>query len=481
MRRLFGWLLLLGLIAVGLLWPHVLSSAGGAGAANDPVVFSNYQADFTVSEDGTLDAVETITGEFPSGRHGIFQFWDVANQNSPRVRQKPEITSILLDGEPAPYQMLWEDRERLRVAEIGDPDTTLSPGTHVYEIRYTIPGVLDPGSTGANKQFATSTGDPNSTSAFYWNVIAPSWNNQIQRAHIRATLPGDVTGAQCSVGRGNGSACTDLTVAGNTVEFSAGGLPPRTPVTLRAGVDVPVPPRISLPWSYTWDRILGQSVTGVAWILGLSVVAGVGAYLWYRTTVEPPPGFPLQYAPPPGLGPVQTEYIRTESVPKNGLTATLFYLGERGLVELKQAGDGWRVQSIAERAAWADVDPVTVAVAHALKINTPGAEFEANESVHSGQKLSTAKTAMAAAVKKWAIKDGLLVPRKKELWIRTAGMVAAVLAVCGFFRWGFPVTMWGLPFAVFFAVTVRAWADGVGTRRTEAGRQLWSQAGGFHR
>ena len=204
MRRLFGWLFLLSLIAIGLLWPHVLSSGGGAGTAADPVVFSNYEADFTVAQDGTLDAVETITGEFPSGRHGIFQFWDVANQNSPRVRQKPEITSILMDGEPAPYQMQWEDGERFRVAKIGSPDTTLSPGTHVYEIRYTIPGVLDPGSTGENKQFATTTGHPNSTSAFFWNVVAPSWNNEIQRVHIRATLPADVTGAQCSVGRGKG-------------------------------------------------------------------------------------------------------------------------------------------------------------------------------------------------------------------------------------------------------------------------------------
>ena len=472
MRRLFGWLFLLALIAIGLLWPHVLSSGGGPSTGSDPVVFSNYEAEFTVAQDGTLDAVETITGEFPSGRHGIFRYWDVANQNSPRVRQKPEITSILLDGEPAPYQMSWEDGERFRVAKIGDPDSTLSWGTHVYELRYRIPGVLDPGSTGENRPFATTKGDTNSTSVFFWNVVAPSWNNEIQRVHIRATLPADVTGAQCAVGRGEGSACTDLTVRGNTVEFSAAGLPPRTPVTLRAGVDVPVPPRISLPWSYTWDRILGQSVAGVAWILGLSVVAGVGGYRWYRTTVEPDPGFPLQYAPPPGLGPVQTEYIRTESVPKNGLTATLFYLAERGLVELKQSGETWHVRCSSERAAWADVDPVSVAVGHELNVNIPRGEFTANKSAKSGKKLTSAKTDMAAAVKKWAIDEGLLVPRKKELWVRTVGLVAAVLAVCGFFRWGFPATMWGLPFAVFFAVTVRSWADGVGTRRTEAGRQL---------
>src|SRR6476659_4625818 len=32
-------------------------------------------------------------------------------------------------------------------------------------------------------------------------------------------------------------------------------------------------------------------------VAGLTVAFGLGAFLWYRTTVEPSPGFPLQYAP----------------------------------------------------------------------------------------------------------------------------------------------------------------------------------------
>ena len=76
--------------------------------------------------------------------------------------------------------MLWEGGERFRVAKIGDPDSTLSSGTHVYEIRYTIPGVLDPAAPATNRRFAHSVGDPNATSAFFWNVIAASWNNVIR-------------------------------------------------------------------------------------------------------------------------------------------------------------------------------------------------------------------------------------------------------------------------------------------------------------
>ena len=483
MWRVIRWLIPLAFITFGLLWPLVFQGGSQASAVDDPVVFSNYKADFVVNRDGQLDAVETITAEFPSGRHGIFRYWDVANQNSPRVRQKPEITSILLDGRPASYQMLWEDGERLRVAKIGDPDQYLSYGTHVFEIRYSIAGVLDPGTTGADKTFASGMGAPaTSPSVFFWNVIAPSWNNEIDNAEISVTLPGDVGRAQCSVGYGVGRVCGDLTVEGSTVTFSAASLAPRTPVTVRAGVDVPTPPRISLPWPYTWDRILGQSVTGVVWIAGLTAAFGLGAFLWYRTTVEPSPGFPLQYAPPPGLGPVQTEYIRTKTVPKNGLTATLFYLAERRLIELQQVNEKqWNIRGIGEPGAWADADPVSIAVGSALKVMKPGTEFEAKHTVTSGQKLNKAKTDMAEAVKKWAYDNGLMVKRKRELWVRTANAVAFLLMLCGFFRWGFPTTMCALPFAAFFLLSIRSWADGVGTRRTETGRELWSRAGGFHR
>src|SRR5919204_7049846 len=111
MRRVFKWLIPLALIAIGLLWPLVFRGGSQASDVDDPVVFSNYKADFVVDANGDMDAVETITAEFPGGRHGIFRYWDVANQNSPRVRQKPEITAILLDGRPVSYQMLWEDGE----------------------------------------------------------------------------------------------------------------------------------------------------------------------------------------------------------------------------------------------------------------------------------------------------------------------------------------------------------------------------------
>ena len=73
-RRRLGWLIPLLLVGVGLLWPLLLSGSSGGGAVNaDPVEFSSYRAEFNVDAAGLMQATETITAEFPGGRHGIFR------------------------------------------------------------------------------------------------------------------------------------------------------------------------------------------------------------------------------------------------------------------------------------------------------------------------------------------------------------------------------------------------------------------------
>ena len=154
--RKLTWLFPLLLTIVGLLWPLLLSAVPTtSGTLSDPVTISSLEADFTVDRDGMMQATETITAEFPSGRHGIFRYWDVANQNDSHVRQVPRVAEISLDGQPVPYEFLWKNGQRFLVAKIGDPDSYVVSGTHVYRIRYSIPGVLDPGTTGRNRQFAS--------------------------------------------------------------------------------------------------------------------------------------------------------------------------------------------------------------------------------------------------------------------------------------------------------------------------------------
>jgi hypothetical protein len=531
-RREVVWLIdsmVLAFMVFGVLWPLFLTGDSGGGPATDPVSITNYRADYTVDRKGQLTATETITGRFPDGRHGIFRYWDTTNLNEPRVRQIPRVTSVLMDGEPIDVEFSWKTLERFWVAKIGSPSRFLTPGIHVFEIQYTVPGVLAPGDIGADQRFASSAGDPDAQvpSVFFWDVVAPAWDMAIEEADISVTLPGEISGVECSAGFGIGRACEGLTVTGDRIRLAPSNLAPRTPVTMRAGVEAPAPPRELLPWSYRWEPILGRTTSGVLWMLGLAVAAAVIGTTWRRRTVEPSPGFPLQYAPPEGLGPVQVEYIRTESVPTNSLTATLLYLAERQLITMTQTGEErWTIRGIADKAQWDLLDPVSRRAVAALRVDTPGSEFTVgsdvylspwakcrleerglladHETVEAGKQLTRAKINIDHAVQAWAFDNKLLVKKQSHRWIRGANLVALVLALLGFALWVlpatlledippadarlaipqwwlFPATMWGVLFAVFFIVTARAWLPGVRFRRTPAGRELWSRAEGFHR
>ena len=281
--RAIRWLIVLALIAIAVLWPLVVTGSSSAGQVDDPVTFSEYRADFHVDGDGNLDATETITAEFPSGRHGLFRYWDVANPNSPRVRQKPAITSILMDGNPSGTRC-----SARAAAGSGWPRSATRTATWTGHPRLRDPlhdpGVLDPGTPVPARNSPAPPVRPltaNSPSVFFWNVVAPSWNNSIDRADITVTLPAD--DHRCAVlGRlpGSGDACDDLTVNGTTMSVAATDLAPRTPVTVRLGRrHRRPPPRAELPWSYKWDRILGRSVGGLIWVAvpGCRRCAGVDA------------------------------------------------------------------------------------------------------------------------------------------------------------------------------------------------------------
>ncbi|BBY61321.1 hypothetical protein MSAR_44570 [Mycolicibacterium sarraceniae] len=127
----------------------------------------------------------------------------------------------------------------------------------------------------------------------------------------------------------------------------------------------------------------------------------------------------------------------------------------------------------AQYAQWADVDPVSVDIASALKVLGLDTRFDADSSVAAGKKRSRAKTDMAASVMKWAF-AGLMVTRSRELWLRFFNVVALVLAVVTFV-WS-PVTLWGVPLALFFPFTIAGgvaalWARKYQTTTGEVGPQ----------
>ena len=201
MRRVFAWLIPLALIAFGLLWPLVFrgGSAGRAGRrprglqqlprgvrrrprrparrggnhhrASSPVAA-------TASSATGTSPTRTIPG---SGRY----------PKSPRCCWTAGRCLTACCGRTASGSG-WPRSATRTLPRPGAPtcsrSATPSPASSIPEA---------PAPTGNSPNPSVI---PTRTSAFFWNVIAPAWNNEIERADITVTLPGGVTGAQCSVG-----------------------------------------------------------------------------------------------------------------------------------------------------------------------------------------------------------------------------------------------------------------------------------------
>lgn len=464
---------------VGLFWPLVaFSGQGQPSAPTDPTTVTTWRGDFRLSEDGTLRAVETLTTRIPPDRHGIFRYWDAADPVDPHVRLVPREIVVTRDGRMEPTELSWADGRRILVARIGDPDVTLSPGRYVYRITYVVDGAISPPSAGSVGLPAEDV----SASAFYWDLV-PNSEMPIDRARLSVHLPAASGTVRCAVGVGAQGGCKVSGEGTRDVRVAASSLPPRTPVTVRIGLPVPPPERVTLPWAVRYDPVLGRSVPLAVGLVALSAVALVVGWALARQSGESPPPYPVMYEPPAGLGPVQTAYLVTERVdPKDGLVSTLLYLAEKGLVQLTRSEDeAWVVEGTAERAAWDGVDAPSRSVAEALAVTRKGRRFRAQNKPEAGETLKTAQKDLAYTTRAWARELGLVVVDRAEVASRVVVYVAAAVAL-GCFIWDpFATTVVGLPAAAFVVGGFPLALGGVGTRRTAQGRELWSRAGGFQR
>jgi hypothetical protein len=286
---LVGAVILLLAPLVGALVPQDTS------AGPDPVRITDYDAQYRVDADGTLHAEETITAMFPFGRHGIFRFWDLKDVGDPHVRLKPKDVDITLDGHDVPVDMQWQSGRRYRVAKVGDPDSTLPPGSHTYRITYRIEGALAPSdeTSGTSSSWA---GTETRGSVFDWQVVAGGWAMGMDQARVTVKLPKAVEEAQCAVA--NGTPCRVDGLGTDTLSLQTGALEPYTRVTMRADVPVEAPDRDGPPWDITWDRLLGRSLSAVLVVGAISVVALGFGYLWDRRSHRyPKPSATTEIAP----------------------------------------------------------------------------------------------------------------------------------------------------------------------------------------
>jgi uncharacterized membrane protein YgcG len=462
-----------------LLFPVVAGmSSSPQSSTPDPVTISTYTAHYAVDANGVLTARETIVGDFPIGRHGIFRYWDVQDMADKHVRLRPQDLEVTRDGNSEPFTLQWEQGRRFRVAKIGSADVILPAGEHTYVLTYRIKGALAHGTIGSGTTASWGATGANK-SLFNWQVVAGGWAMSMHKVQVTVDLPAKVTDAQCAVR--DRRLCAVEGIGSKRLQVSATNLQAYTPISVRAEVPVATPERPSLPWTVTFDRLFGQNGPLAYVVLLFSLAALVVGYLWDRNSREATPGYPVQYEPPAGLGPVQTAYVTTERTPRRALVATLLYQAQQGLTTLTRNGDDWLVENKAGADAWAKVDDVTRHVGASLGVDTPNGRFDADGSVSAGQSLKAVQTSLSSVTDTWATAAGVQSPSSGETLGRLL-VIGAALAAAGLtFFVQTASSLWVIPFAAFTVGGAGLLAPGVGRRRTLLGRDVWSRAGGFER
>ena len=455
--RAFGLLVLVAIV----LFPAV-QVGGSASGTPDSATITDYTADFVVAEDGRLSATETLAVSYPVDKHGIFRFFDLWDPNDDRVRLQPTNIVVTRDGRPEPFEVLEEGGGRYRNVKIGSAGTTLT-GDHVYVIRYTVDGVL------------AADGDG---SQFYWNLIPGGWQLPIDRSRLTVHLPARPRGVSCAIGSGSAGGCQAVADAGNGFVVTTGRLERTTPVTVRTTLPLPAPDRDRSRWPVRLDPVIGRHEIVLALLLLLAAAAAGLGERAARQTRERDPAYPLMYAPPDGLGPAQANYLLTERIDKDDFVASIMQASELGATTLQHAED-WQISSSGDQVGWGRLDPVSAYAVTSLGVQN--APFIADGSAPAGKTLKTAIAGFTTATQDWARTNKLMT----RAGIGSLGgmLVIGSLGLAGFLALFNPlgISASALIPGLFGVLALELLLPGSGTKRTAAGRELWSRAGGFRR
>lgn len=461
--RVLGLLAVLFLITAASL----IGTDGAPSVPADTARITDYRADFTVDTQGRLQAVERLTVNLPQDKHGIFRFFDETRSDDQRVRLVPHDVTVTRDGIPEAFQVEHVRHGRFLNLRIGRPHVLLPPGDHLYTIRYTIPGVLQPGS-----------GD--GSSRFYWQLVPGGWRTDIDKSDLTVHLPGTTSDrVDCAVGSGRTSGCTADGAGTSTLHVTTGHLDRNTPVTVRTAVDVPAPAQVTAPWSWRLDPLLGRSRVPVLVTLVLAVLAAVIGHALSRPLRERKPQFPLLYAPPDGIGPAQAAYLFTERFDRDAYVASLMHAGEQGAVQLQRDDQGWTI-SARDGADWSGLDQSTRVPLDTLGVGR--APFTASrESATAGQTLKSSMSSLRNSVQDWARSNGFLERAGLGVGAGFLVVVAGLLTVFLGLINPFDRAVVALVPGAFAVFGFEAVLPGAATRRTAKGRELWSRIGGFRR
>ena len=445
------------LVVLAVVSVIVLDPVSSTSRTTDTASVRSYDVAMSLSEDGQLDSLERVVVRMPPGKRGIFRIFDTADPRRSGVEHPVEVESVERDGRVEPYVDV-SSAAGTRSIRIGDEDVYLDAGDHTYTIRSSTVDTLEAGRPGETQ--------------WWWDVVGSGWQMSMEQVSVTARLPARPLRVECV--QGEDTPCT-ATVDGTTLQLRTGPLAPFTPVTVRVAFDaddVGAPATASTPW-----------VTVVLSLLAALAAALLGAWCWRRTR-EREPGFPVLFEPPFLVPPALGVRVLDERDAPADLQATLFDLGDRGVLRLQGDDDSWTIELV-QPLDDEVLHPIERTLLEGLSLHSVGDVFVVAETEDSGRVVGAARTALRAQVAASSATylhssgPGLLAMGLGWLCLIATLVLAGVhlFSTTGWVSW--PLLAGTATFAV--VVMGMLFDPGVRTTRTAEGRDLWSRTGGFAR
>jgi len=320
LKQISSYLLLLFFLLIGLM---VVSS----GLADERIL--DYDSRITVHPDASLTVRETIRvrSEGKEIKHGIYRDFPTSYKTRAGLRRRVgfDLREVLRDGHPEPYHL--KSRSNGVRIYMGDKDSLLPPGVHIYRLTYTT-----------DRQI----GFFDNFDELYWNVTGNGWEFPIERVSATVTLPAGASGRLRTMDGYTGpfgAKGKDFTASidrSSAIRYrTTRGLGSEEGMTLVAAwpkgyLEEPDQGREKI------DYILDNKGIALG-VGGLMVLIVYYLIVWVRVGKDPSPGtiIPL-YQPPKDLSPAALRYIERMGFDAQTLAVAIIDLAVKDRIKISQ-------------------------------------------------------------------------------------------------------------------------------------------------
>jgi hypothetical protein len=288
----------------------------------------DYHSDLTLQADGTLLVRETIR-VFATGnqiRHGIYR--DFPTRYTDRLGSKYvvgfDVTDATCDDSPVPFRV--EDYSNGKRIYLGDKNTFIPGGDHIYTISYTT-----------NRQLGFFADHDE----LFWNVTGNGWGFELDHASATVRLPENIPAGEVRLSGytgPQGSLAQDLTTSteDGAFQFAANG-----PLRPYSGLTI----LLAWPKGYIAPPTVEQRLTWFlhdnsdALVLAAALLLLLVYYyvVWSAVGRDPQRGviMPL-YEPPAELSPAAMRYLVRMGFDNKTFATAVLDMAVRGYITIKE-------------------------------------------------------------------------------------------------------------------------------------------------